>query len=155
MNVRRATTNDEAAIRALYGAEWPTYHFDPVPGEIDFVAEHEGRLVGVVRFVPEHGGLVRRGRVVLPAFRKHGIGAALLAAVHCEAAGRPYFSASTIESAGQSKKYGCVRLDQQSAKDLLQSYQTLEALAKRIEQYHREEDQRYVLLFHPGNAAHN
>ena len=167
--IRRATEYDLDGIRAVYREVWPGYDFTPLPDEADFVALDGERIVGAIRFVPEAGGLVRRGRAVLPAYRRSGFGRALLDAVHTEAAGRTYFSVATVESAGQSvKRLGATRLEVGTARsllaaidqvgpervvELLRQLGTLRFLTARAEAYHHNESQRYTLLVHCDTAV--
>ena len=70
--IRTATAADAPQVQALYAA-W-NYRGRVEPDDAVVVAEHEGRIIGVVRLAPEHGTTVLRGMRVEPAYQHQGLG---------------------------------------------------------------------------------
>ena len=75
--IRTATAADAPQVQALYAA-W-NYRGRVEPDDAVVVAEHEGRIIGVVRLAPEHGTTVLRGMRVEPAYQHQGLGSRMLA----------------------------------------------------------------------------
>ena len=74
--VRLGVANDFPAVAELY-LEWG-YRSAAEPDDTLIVAEHDHRIVGVVRLTKESGHLVLRGMRVQPAFQRTGVGSQML-----------------------------------------------------------------------------
>src|SRR5437868_1173136 len=61
------------------------------PEDAVLLAEHDGKLIGIVRLTAEEGVVVLRGMQVHPKFQRQGIGKRLLAAVAQELDGKGCF----------------------------------------------------------------
>ena len=91
--VRLGTPDDLAQVAELY-LEWG-YRSAAEPTDTLIVAEHDRRIVGVVRLTVEFGHRMLRGMRVQPAYQRTGLGTQMLqlAAKHigiCECFGIPY-----------------------------------------------------------------
>jgi N-acetylglutamate synthase-like GNAT family acetyltransferase len=76
VTVRLGTADDLPAVRDLY-VEWG-YRSTAQASDTLIVAEHDHRIVGVVRLTIEHGHRMLRGMRVQPAFQRTGIGSQML-----------------------------------------------------------------------------
>jgi len=74
--VRLGTPRDLPAVRELY-REW-SYRGKAQPEDTLVVAEHDSRIVGVVRMTLEHGFVMLRGMRVQPEFQRTGVGTRML-----------------------------------------------------------------------------
>lgn len=89
MKVRLGVADDLPLVAELY-REWG-YRSAAQPEDILIVAEHDHRIIGVVRLVEEHGHCVLRGMRVQPAYQRTGIGTQMLALAARHIGGRECF----------------------------------------------------------------
>lgn len=75
--VRLGSAEDLPGVAELY-REWG-YRSGAQPEDTLIVAEHEHRVVGVVRLAREHGHMLLRGMRVQPVFQRSGVGSRMLA----------------------------------------------------------------------------
>ena len=76
VTVRLGTADDLAQVADLY-TEWG-YRSAAHPNDTLIDAEHDHRIVGVVRLTVEHGHRMLRGMRVQPAFQRTGVGTQML-----------------------------------------------------------------------------
>jgi GNAT superfamily N-acetyltransferase len=76
VTVRNGSADDLSQVADLY-REWG-YRSAAQPHDTLIVAEHDRRIIGVLRLVVEHGHRVLRGMRVQPAFQRTGIGTQML-----------------------------------------------------------------------------
>src|SRR6185295_15892480 len=76
VTVRLGTADDLPHVADLY-TEWG-YRSAAHPGDTLVVAEHDHRLVGVVRLTVEYGHRMLRGMRVQPAYQRTGVGTQML-----------------------------------------------------------------------------
>jgi N-acetylglutamate synthase-like GNAT family acetyltransferase len=76
VEVRLGTADDLPAVAELY-LEWG-YRSSASPDDTLIIAEHDRRVVGVVRLAIEHDHMVLRGMRVQPAFQRTGVGTRML-----------------------------------------------------------------------------
>ena len=76
VTVRLGSAADLPAVAELY-REW-NYRAKALPEDLLVVAEHESRVVGVVRRAIEHSHHVLRGMRVQPALQRSGVGTRML-----------------------------------------------------------------------------
>lgn len=74
--VRLGTADDLPHVAELY-REWG-YRATALPTDTLIVAEHDRRIVGVVRLLVEHGHRMLRGMRVQPAYQRTGLGTQML-----------------------------------------------------------------------------
>jgi len=79
VEIRHVTAEDMPRARRFYADR--QYGGGICPADSVLLAEHEGKLVGIVRLAPEEGTVVLRGMQIHPAFRRQGIGMRLLAEI--------------------------------------------------------------------------
>lgn len=77
VTVRLGAADDLAAVAELY-VEWG-YRSAAHPSDTLIVAQHDQRIVGVVRLTVEYGHRMLRGMRVLPAYQRTGVGTQMLA----------------------------------------------------------------------------
>ena len=77
-SVRLAAESEHAALASLYEA-WG-YRAGIAPGDVVYVAERAGTVVGIVRRSREDGLTMLRGMYVRPSARRTRVGTSLLAA---------------------------------------------------------------------------
>ena len=76
VSVRLGTPDDLPHVAELY-REWG-YRSAAEPADTLIVAEHDRRIVGVVRLTIEHGHRLLRGMRVQPAYQRTGVGTQML-----------------------------------------------------------------------------
>jgi N-acetylglutamate synthase-like GNAT family acetyltransferase len=76
VTVRLGSASDLPQVADLY-TEWG-YRSAAHPGDTLVVAEHDHRLVGVVRLTVEYGHRMLRGMRVQPAYQRTGVGTQML-----------------------------------------------------------------------------
>jgi N-acetylglutamate synthase-like GNAT family acetyltransferase len=76
VTVRLGAAADLPAVVELY-REW-RYRGGVQPDDRLVVAEHDGRIVGVVRLTREHGHTMLRGMRVQPPYQRSGVGTRML-----------------------------------------------------------------------------
>jgi N-acetylglutamate synthase-like GNAT family acetyltransferase len=89
IEIRRAKAEDISRALNFYAER--RYGGGIWPEDAVLLAEHDGKLVGIVRLASEEGVVVLRGMQVHPMFQRHGIGKRLLATVAQELDGRDCF----------------------------------------------------------------
>lgn len=89
MEIVVAQPSDRQRIQAFYAASRYGSELDPLDRVL--LAVSGPTLAGVVRLCREHGILVVRGLQVAPAFRRRGVGRALLGAATAAAGGEDVY----------------------------------------------------------------
>lgn len=117
VTIRLGTADDLPQVADLY-REWG-YRSAAHPNDTLIIAEHDKRIVGVVRLLVEHGHRMLRGMRVQPAYQRTGVGTRLLELAAQHIGGRECFGIPYIHLLPFYARIGFVEIPVETAPPFL------------------------------------